>query len=666
MQSFDLWPLRKQQIDSPHLFPQFRRGHRAESTILPRKPAPRACENSPVLGISKDLAEQLRRARHISKDCANLSGAALIVSSLPEDLPGWIDAETGLLREYLKVLGVLCKRVGKPVWSGMLFAFLGDFEQALKYMPQQVAHLERAHVLRAAGREEKKTEKQILAAACAERASRFVTAAMFRIQAGDVVGAIKDLHRVQHRMPGYETALTNALEAKLCFDQAQSMQDGVRFARVAIGFLEEVASQCEEDGFLVRAFDCYRVMSELGKMCNSFENTAEGHLGQLRVARKYRFFGEAQRLTEEVLALATQAREQEFVIEHCLAAARFCREFLQEERARQYIRLAGEKCLETAPRRSPHQARYLVRLAVDLLSTLPGSEPLSTALDALVAHLHEPQVEFFQRIRGRIKSLPGPVPHKLEVSYTEPAFDIPFEDLLAWEADGVPYEVCLPLFLNPQLPELTRRHALVVLLCADQTEDLPASVIQARALQTTRSLGSMRIYEVTRPLSRIYFQNALPAQNHTQQRLAVVQSLPRLPFASTIALCQTALADPVPEVVRIAADALVKLGIPELFTPIAQVASSVHSVEGKCAAVAALGRIGNRDAVERLLWIAVTNREPRVVEHALAVLERLADLKYASLYTHALRLADQERYRRIESAVSTWVRNCTAAKTDSP
>ena len=164
-------------------------------------------------------------------------------------------------------------------------------------------------------------------------------------------------------------------------------------------------------------------------------------------------------------------------------------------------------------------------------------------------------------------------------------------DLLAWEAAASPAAVCLPLLLDPSRPELTRRHALLVLLYieGDTTQLLPVEQRQ----RLVRSLGSQRVYEAVAPLHRLYQESLTWAwfEGEATLRGQIVDALPKLPFPRALQLVVQALGDPSEAVRSQAHSALSRLGTSELLSTLGQLLSESREPAVQLALVSALSRI---------------------------------------------------------------------------
>ena len=104
--------------------------------------------------------------------------------------------------------------------------------------------------------------------------------------AGAAAAARLEWERVlrDERLAGrpYETALAH-LSLGEALVRIGNRAGGLRELGTAARLLEVVADEYETGGDTERAFDCYRVLLQLGRDMGSFETVAEGYLNMIRI-----------------------------------------------------------------------------------------------------------------------------------------------------------------------------------------------------------------------------------------------------------------------------------------------------------------------------------------------------------------------------------------------
>jgi len=567
-----------------------------------------------------------------------------------------VDAKASDYREWLSLASQCFARLGNPRRAALTLALGVGPQAALKILPVDDFPRERAYLLAAQARGEPAQAKRLLheAAQHCQSAGLLVSAALFWLAAGE-------RHRAQElwtrllgqQVPLYERSLLHAQLALLGLssEDGAAKGEGQRHAALAGQLLEEVADEHETAGRRAQALDCYRVLAQLGERSGSFENIAEGYLGMLRICKGERMVGEAVALYDELLRLAGRHGEHELCAEQSREAAQFLLRCGLPGPSRHYQKQAALALLRVAEARTQVGAERLAENALlsaaDTLSALSEPELLREVLQKLAAHQSDPQQSArFGRLADQLTresaapvADPGQQPALAE---SRPLPEVWSLDLLEWEAAASPAAVGLGLLLDPSRPELTRRHALLILLYADGDETRMLSA--ERRLTLVRSLGSQRVYEAVAPLARMYRESKAQSlgQGESALRAAIVDALPKLPFPRSLQLVVEALADPSELVRSQAHSALSRLGHSELLSTLGQLLSEPHEVAVKLAVVGALGRIADPRAVERLLQVFCSHPDPLRREARRGLLA-LRDKSLKPLYARALLTVPPER-----------------------
>jgi hypothetical protein len=394
----------------------------------------------------------------------------------------------------------------------------------------------------------------------------------------------------------YETALAhfNLGEALLRINDRGGAD---RELTVTQRLLEPLADDFETRGERERAFDCYSILLRLGKDTGSFENVAEGYLNGIRIlaSDEQKFY--VLQYYDDFLAYAVEQQEW-------YAAAQLAREAADYSVKaglvydRYYLGRAAELWAETARRNETaggptDLSENALHAGIDAASAL-GDLATCGKLYAELAALPLPPKK-----RQRYRTLAA----RYAGSTTEPAPAIAFpeylrrpgayqdiwrQDLIEWELDGDPTAVLSRLVVERTDHVRFSRLALrALLLCAAPgfaREDPQA------AADLGLALGRIQVYEVLRPLERL-FEHAAP-----QVRAAVMGGVGQVYCKRSFNLVRKGLADSAAPVHIEALRALRGLRFRDGFDPLTQIFRDFNDENVRVAALETIGEIGSLEA----------------------------------------------------------------------
>ncbi len=341
-----------------------------------------------------------------------------------------------------------------------------------------------------------------------------VLAAHERERSGDLPGARalweKLLTTSRLRARPYETALVRVTLARIA--RAQLDHEGADDHAVeALRLLEGLADGFETSGLRERAFDCHTLILRLGKESGSFENICEGYANAIRLLAIGASLHEPLQYGDDFIALACERGEWSAAATAAMEAAEHSRRMgLAFER--HYLARAVTLWTESARHAlssglAVEVAENGLSAALDAAASL-GDLPLLGRTYQLLSELPLPDAR-----RARYRDLasryqhagespaPGPgLPEHLLAPNPYP--DIGIQDLIEWELDGDPLATLAMVLVERRDSVRYKRLALRAMLAApgevNPFED------PAAASELALALGSVQIYEVLRPLERLY------------------------------------------------------------------------------------------------------------------------------------------------------------------
>jgi hypothetical protein len=457
---------------------------------------------------------------------------------------GWLEGE---LAAY--------EQLGRTREAGFVLLGLRRFAEAQRHFPVNERPLEWALAASRLGRHGE-------AARVLSEAGHPALAAVELETAGAHAAARLEWERVLRdpRLSGlpYETALAH-------FSLGQSLlrtnerAAGERELATTQRMLEAVADDFESRGEAERALDCYRLLLRLGKDTGSFENVAEGYLNSIRILIRDEQRHCALQFYEDFLTYAVERQEW-------YAAATLAREAAAYSLKvgllfdRHYLGRAAELWEQTAAHNEAASgptdlSENALHAAVDAAAAL-GDHARVARLYGVMAAL-----PVAAKKRARWKRLaaaaPGALPPPPAPTGGFPDYlrrngayeDVSRKDLVEWELDGDPVAVLARLVVELSLTErkfarLALRAVLVASAPTFSLEDAPAAVELARAL------GRTQVYDVLRPLERLFDDGPV------EVRAAVMGGVANVFNVRSFKLVRRGLADPAPQVSEAALRAL--------------------------------------------------------------------------------------------------------------
>jgi hypothetical protein len=539
------------------------------------------------------------------------------------DYEAWLD---GTAATYIAL--------GRGREAGYVLLALGRYAEAQRHFPMKERPLEWAFCASRTGRRGE-------AARVFSETGHPALAAIELEAAGAAAAARLEWERVlrDERLSGrpYETALAH-LSLGEALMRIGDRSGGLRELGEAARLLEVVADDFETGGETERAFDCYRVLLQLGRDMASFETVAEGYLNMIRniIDTDDR---RAVEYYDDFIAYAVENKEW-------YAAAMAAREVADYSLRlglvwdRHYLERAAELWIETA------HANQAAAGPVDLsANAYQAAIDAATALGDLAmagriyGELAELPLADTRRRRYRLlarryeselpRRLPAPVfPSVMRRS--ESYKEIWRDDLIEWELEGDPVTVMARLIADDADRIIYTRPALRALLkFADpgfSTTNLPVLAEAAEAV------GAVPAHEVLRSLMRL-FEHEAP-----EVRTAVVRGPGKALTPRMFDLVRKALVDPAPAVVDAALQLLRKTDFVGAVPSLTRIFRESNDEKVRLAVVDGIGVNWDRQGAARVL-LDVARQETgairRAAEEMLARVAKVGGEEVATLLRQA-------------------------------
>lgn len=477
-------------------------------------------------------------------------------------------------------------------------------------------------------------------ALCASKLKQFHDAARVLGAAGHPVLAALELERAgalaaaqpeweralrDPRLGGrpYETALVqfNLGECLLRLGDRPAAERVLRAAQLG---LETLADEFETRGDRERAFDCYGVLLRLGKDGGAFENVAEGYLNAIRILRAddQRFF--VLQYYDDFLTYAVERGE-------LYAAASLAREAADYSATvglvydRHYLARAAALWAETAARNQDaggpaDLSENALNAGIDAASTLGDRATVGTLYGRLGAlGLPQAKRERYLRLAARYAGAGTapltPPPGFPEYLRRAGAYqDVWRQDLVEWELDGDLRAVLCRLVVERTDHARFSRLALRALLQANAptAATRPSPPAAGPVTETTTlaelavALGRIQVYEVLRPLERLFEQSAA-----AQVRTAVMAGVGQVYCRRSFGLIRRGLEDPAPGVRAQALAALRGLRFRDGLEPLTRIFRESAAEDVRLAALETIADLGSLEA-GMVLLDAVLQEEGQV------------------------------------------------------
>jgi tetratricopeptide (TPR) repeat protein len=341
----------------------------------------------------------------------------------------------------------------------------------------------------------------------------------------------------------YETALVHFSLGEVLLKLGERAA-GERELALTQRLLEELADEFESRGDRERAFDCFGILLRLGKDTGSFENVAEGYLNAIRVlaADDQKFY--VLQYYDDFLAYAVERGEHYAAATLAREVADYCaktglvydRHYLQRaaglwsDAARQNETAGGP----------PDLTENALHAGIDAATAL-GDLGLVARLYGELAALPLPEKKRnrYQALARRYASggVPPPPPVGFPEYLRRPGAyqDVWRQDVVEWELDGDPVAVLARLVVDRTDHARFSRLALRALLVAGGPSFSTADPTAASDL--AMALGRIQVYEVLRPLEKLFEQEA------PQVRAAVMLGAGQVYCKRTFGLVRRGLGD---------------------------------------------------------------------------------------------------------------------------
>jgi hypothetical protein len=493
-----------------------------------------------------------------------------------------------------------------------------------------------------------------------EEAGRLAAAAIFREAAGDWAGARAVWSRLAHateREDAYVTALVRydlARCARLCGDTA-----GAREALVAsLRLLEEAADHFESIGERERAFDCFQVITQVGRESGAFEDMLEGFVNCIRILRQDNLKTFALEYYEEAIEVATERGEASAAATFAHDAAGYARSLGLASTAGGYALREAELWRTVARQHVDRGASAEIAENALMAAVLAYGEVGQHArVGAIYAELGGLDLESARRERyaRAAKRYVAVEDEPLETSRAarpNPNFvDVWHVDVLEWERRGSAVEVCSDVLLDRRWPSLIRRRAMLARLTALEVEakeasETAASLVDIRT-RLAGQLSQLQLYSVLSPLEALF------ARPELRVRIAVLRAMQTLFFKRTFVTVRAGLRDAQAPVVDEAATTVKALRFPHAFDPLARIVRESAEPSVRAAALLAMAHIDTIEAAEFLLGV-LDSGAPVDQASARGALKDARGTKFAEAAREAMRGAGAGLKANLRDVMEGW------------
>jgi HEAT repeat protein len=242
----------------------------------------------------------------------------------------------------------------------------------------------------------------------------------------------------------------------------------------------------------------------------------------------------------------------------------------------------------------------------------------------------------------------APFPDYLRQQHAYP--EIWYLDLIEWELDGDPEQVCATIVGDLRWADMIRRQALVALLAFLELKSRPSAPGAPADLDPIglgaiiQALGAMQAYPVLRPLER-YWEHP-----HEEVRRSVMRATHRLFFKRTYELIKRGLKDPATTVADAALEAMAHLNFPHAFDPLIRIFRESEESRIREAALETIGHITTLEAGEFLIEVLRYETEP-LREHARRLLAKFENPDVLPILRKHLELENGPARQSLEAIV---------------
>lgn len=446
-----------------------------------------------------------------------------------------------------------------------------------------------------------------------EGAGLVAAAAIYREKAQDWSGARALWSRlaqvVSSGADAYHGALVHFNLARCAASCGASRQ--ARDASVsAVRLLEEAADYFEGVGQRERAFDCFQVLTQIGRESGMFEDVLEGFVNCIRILREDHLKYFALQYFEDALAAAKKQRELSAAATLAREASEYARTIGLKSAAAHYIIVQADLWREVAKQHLERGAPPEIAENAILAAVLAfGEVGLYTRVGDLYRELAQMDLEpqrrgHYARASKRydgVRDEPvetAALPSHLRQDNHVP--DVWHVDLLEWEQQGNAAEACADVLLDKRWPDLIRRKAMLARLTAFAVEGHPndtSDLAVAARVRLAGELAQLQLYAMLSPLEKLF------ARPEPATRIAVLKGMQQLYFKRSFVTVRAGLRDADPAVVKQAAKAVELLYFQHAFDPLSRIVreSSAPLIRG--AAIRALAHVDTIEAAEFLFGL---------------------------------------------------------------
>jgi HEAT repeat protein len=407
----------------------------------------------------------------------------------------------------------------------------------------------------------------------------------------------------------YVAALVNfnlARCARQCADGAQAREATVTCVRL----LEEAADRFESVGQRERAFDCFQVMTQIGRESGAFEDVLEGFVNCIRILREDHLKHFALQHYDEAIDAAAGRGEASAGATLAREAAAYARSLGLVPRSNGYVSRQAELWRVSAREHTERGAPAAIAENSLLASVLAygeigqASQVRQVYGDLARLDLDPARREHYRRAQQRYVGMRDE-PCETPAAPTHPATrssadinEVWRVDVLEWERAGAASEVCADVMLDPRRPEFIRRRAMLARLTALEAErrrDDPSRAAEALRERLAGELAQVQLYAVLSPLEHLF------ARPERRVKVAVLQAIATLSFFKrSFVTVRAGLADADPSVVAQAIAAVASLDFEQAFDPLSRLVRESADPNARAAALRSLARIATTEAADFL------------------------------------------------------------------
>jgi HEAT repeats len=396
--------------------------------------------------------------------------------------------------------------------------------------------------------------------------------------------------------------------ARQCQDAPQLREATVASVRL----LEEAADHFESNGQRERAFDCFQVLSQIGRDGGAFEDVLEGFVNSIRILREDHLKYFALQHYDEAIGAAAERGEAGAAATLAREAAAYARSLGLAPAAAAYA-LRQAELWRMSARQSVDRGAPPEIAENALLSSIVafGEIGQATRVGQVYGELAGLDLEPARRAHyGRAeKRYTGVKDQALETSPdARPTLarsashgnEVWRADVLEWERAGSASEACADVMLDRRFPEFMRRRALLARLTAIEVEGLaddPSPASERLRVRLAGELSQVQLYAVLSPLEHLF------TSPERRVKIAVLQAIETLFFKRSFATVRAGLADADPAVVAQAVRAVGAFQLEHAFDPLARLVRESANPDARAAALKALARIDTVESAELLLGV---------------------------------------------------------------